>query len=180
MNLEYSSLLPKDFSSDSRVWIYQSNRLFSIGETLEIEELLKDFTYTWMSHGIPVKGYGSMFFGQFIILMADEEATGVSGCSTDSSVRLMKEIENRYSVTLFERTSLAFVVKDKVLLIPLSQLSYALQNQFIHPDTLYFNNIVQTKKEMEDNWIISVRESWLAKRIPELANAKSGIGNNLI
>ena len=180
MNLEYKSLLPKDFSNDSRVWIYQSNRLFSIGEALEIEELLKDFTSNWMSHGIPVKGYGSLFFGQFIILMADEEATGVSGCSTDSSVRLMKEIENRYSVNLFERTTLAFVVKDKVQLLPLSQLSYALQNQFIHPGTLYFNNIVQTKKEMEDIWIIPAKESWLAKRIPELANSMSGKENNLI
>jgi len=180
MNLEYSSLLPKDFSNDSRVWIYQSNRLFSMGEALEIEELIKDFTSSWLSHGIPVKGYGSLFFGQFIILMADEEATGVSGCSTDSSVRLMKEIEKRYSVILFERTALAFVVKDKIQLIPFSQLSYALQNQFIHPGTLYFNNIVQTKKEMEDNWIIPAKESWLSKRIPELANSMSGKENNLI
>jgi len=170
MNLEYSSLLPKDFSNNSRVWIYQSNRSFSIGEALEIEKLLKDFTSTWLSHGIPVKGYGRLFFEQFVILMADEEATGVSGCSTDSSVRLMKEIENRYGVILFERTSLAFVVKDKVQLIPLSQLSYALQNQFIHPGALYFNNNVQTKKEMEDNWIVPAKESWLAKRIPEIAN----------
>src|ERR1700738_1936519 len=98
MNLEYKSLLPKDFSNDSRVWIYQSNRLFSIREALEIEELLKEFTFNWMSHGTAVKGYGSLFFGQFIILMADEEATGVSGCSTDSLVRLMKEIENHYRV----------------------------------------------------------------------------------
>jgi hypothetical protein len=180
MNLEYSSLLPKDFSNNSRAWIYQSNRLFSIGEALEIEELLNDFTSSWMSHGIPVKGYGSLFFGQFIILMADEEATGVSGCSTDSSVRLMKDIENRYSVNLFERTLLAFVVKDKVQLIPLSQLSYSLQNGFINPDTLYFNNIVQTKKEMEGDWIIPLWESWLAKRIPGAANSLSGKENNLI
>ena len=180
MNLEYKSLLPKNFSRDSRVWIYQSNRLFSIGEALEIEELLKDFTFNWMSHGTPVKGFGSLFFGQFIILMADEEATGVSGCSTDSSVRLMKEIENRYSVNLFERTSLAFVVKDKIQLLPLSQLSYALKNQFIHPGTLYFNNIVQTKKEMEDDWIIPAKESWLAKRIPDFENSISGKENNLV
>ena len=178
MKLEYRSLLPRDFSTESRVWIYQSNRLFSIGESLEIEELLNDFTSGWMSHGIPVKGYGSLFFGQFIILMADEEATGVSGCSTDTSVRLMKEIENRYSVNLFERTTLAFVMKDKVQLLPLSQFSYALQNRLIHTSTFYFNNIVQTKKEMEDHWIIPAKESWLANRIPDLLNSTSGKQND--
>ncbi len=48
---------------------------------------------SWNSHGDPVKGYANLFFGQFIILMADETASMVSGCSTDSSVRLIKAIE---------------------------------------------------------------------------------------
>jgi hypothetical protein len=72
MNLEYKNLLDQNFSPDSRVWIYQSSRLFSINEALAIEELLNDFTSKWLSHGVPVKGAGYLFFGQFIILMADE------------------------------------------------------------------------------------------------------------
>jgi hypothetical protein len=55
------------------------------------------------------KRAGYLFFGQFIILMADEKATGVSGCSTDSSVRLIKDIEQRFGVNMFDRTTLAFV-----------------------------------------------------------------------
>jgi len=39
----------------------------------------------------PVKGAAYLFFGQFIILMADERVSGISGCSTDSSVRLIKK-----------------------------------------------------------------------------------------
>src|SRR6266513_2819567 len=125
MKLEYKYLLDSNFHPDSRVWIYQSSRLFSLSEALEIELLLKEFAADWMSHGVPVKGIGYLFFGQFIILMADEAATGVSGCSTDSSVRLIKEIEKRFAVNMFDRTTLAFVVKDKVQLLPMSQLQYA-------------------------------------------------------
>ena len=95
MNLNYQELLPADFAADSRVWIYQSSRLFALQEVLHVEEMLKDFVHNWQSHGSPVKGYGNVFFGQFIVLMADERATGVSGCSTDSSVRLIKQIEAR-------------------------------------------------------------------------------------
>ena len=165
MNLEYKHLLPSDFSSDSRVWIYQSSRLFSLGEALQIEDLLNHFTANWKSHGTPVKGFGTMFFGQFILLMADERATGVSGCSTDSSVRLIKEIEQLYKVSMFDRQNLAFVRKEKIELLPLSQLQYAFENGFITADTLYINNLVQTKEELENNWLIPVKESWLAKRI---------------
>jgi len=97
--------------------------------------------------------------------MADETASGVSGCSTDSSVRLIKDIEKQFGVNMFDRTTLAFIVKDKVELLPLSQLQYAFDNQFITADTLYFNNLVATKKELEEDWIQQVRDSWLAKRI---------------
>jgi len=165
MNLEYKYLLDGNFHPDSRVWIYQCNRLFTLNEALEIEESLKEFTLQWKSHGIPVKGEAHLLFGQFIILLADETATGVSGCSTDSSVRLIKDIEQRYGVNMFDRTTLAFVVKDKVQLLPLSQLQYAIDNGFIDGDTLYFNNIIQTKEELGSKWIIAVKDSWLAKKI---------------
>ena len=165
MNLEYKSLLNENFSPDSRVWIYQSNRLFTLSEALAVEDILNDFTDKWLSHGTPVKGAGYLFFGQFIILMADEKATGVSGCSTDSSVRLIKDIEQRFGVNMFDRTTLAFLVKDKVQLLPLSQLQYAFDNRFIDSHTLYFNNLVQTKVDLENNWLIPIKDSWLSKRI---------------
>jgi hypothetical protein len=165
MKLDYQYLLDGSFSPDSRVWIYQSGRLFGIAEALAIEGMLNVFSLDWKSHGDPVKGAGYLFFGQFIVLMADEKATGVSGCSTDSSIRLIKEIEKQFGVTLFDRNSLAFVIKDKLQLLPLSQLQYACDNGFIQPGTLYFNNLVQTKEELEKNWIIPVRESWLNKRV---------------
>ncbi len=165
MNFEYKQLLPADFAADSRVWVYQSNRLFGMSEALQIEDLLSHFTSNWKSHGTPVKGFGSLFFGQFIILMADENAAIVGGCSTDSSVHLIKEMEDLCKVSLLNRQSLAFIIKDKVELLPLNQLQYAIDNNFIHAGSLYFNNLVQTKEELENNWLIPVKESWLANRI---------------
>ena len=165
MNLDYKHLLPADFAADSRVWVYQSSRLFSLGEALQIEDLLNHFVENWKSHGTPVKGFGTLFFGQFILLMADERATGVSGCSTDSSVRLIKEIEQLYKVSMFDRQNLAFLLKEKIELLPLGQLQYAFDNGFVKADTIYINNLVQTKEELENNWLIPVKESWLAKRI---------------
>ena len=165
MNLEYKYLLDGNFHDDSKVWVYQANRLFTMQEAFAIEDLLKDFTMQWKSHGIPVKGTGYLFFGQFIILMADERATGVSGCSTDTSVRLIKDIEQQFGVNMFDRTTLAFVVKKRIELLPLTQLQYAVNNGFITADTLYFNNLVQTKEELENKWIIPVNESWLANKI---------------
>jgi len=48
----------------------------------------------------------------------------------------------------------------------MNQLSYDLDNYFINPETLYFHNLVQTKEQLENNWIIPVKNSWIANRIP--------------
>jgi hypothetical protein len=165
MNLQYKHLIPENFDPSSRVWIYQSSRLFSLGEALEIEEMLNDFVEDWRSHGAKVKGYGNLLFGQFIVLMADESQSGVSGCSTDSSVRLIKKIEETCKVEMFDRQNLAFVVKDKIQLLPLSQFKYAVENGFITPETIYFNNLAATKHELLNNWMIPVKDSWLARKI---------------
>ena len=165
MNFNIAEHLPEDFAANSRVWIYQSDRIFFMQEALEMETMLQQFVSDWKSHGIPVKGYANLFFGRFIILMADENATGVSGCSTDSSVRLIKEIEKKYNVSLFDRQMLTFYIKEKVEPLPLSQLKYAVENKFIYADTLYFDNTVLTKETLENKWIIPVRNTWLASKL---------------
>jgi len=165
MNLNFQEHIPTDFNDSSRVWIYQSSRLFLINEALEMEDMLNAFVDNWKSHGAPVKGFASLLFGQFIVLMADETATSVGGCSTDSSVHLIKSIEEKFNVQLLDRQNLAFVVKDKIQVLPLNQLDYAVENDFINGDTLYFNNLVLTKKEMLEKWLIPVKESWLVKRL---------------
>ena len=165
MNLEYKELLPENFSDNSRVWIYQSNRLFSISEALDIESSLADFCEEWRSHGADVCAYGNLFFGQFLVLIYKETKADVSSCTTYSSVRFVKQLGEQYKVDFFNRTTLAFFIKDKIQMLPMNQLQYAFQNEFITADTLYFNNTVQTKKELEENWIIPVKNSWLAKKL---------------
>lgn len=165
MNLEYKHLLPENFSDNSRVWVYQSNRLFTLSEAFEIEKLLNNFCSQWHSHGDAVQAYANLFFGQFVVLMTDETNVKVSGCSTDSSVHFIKALGEKFNVDFFNRSNLAFVVKDKIQVLPMNQINYAVANGFIQPDTLYFNNTVLNKKELETNWIIPVKNSWLAGKI---------------
>ena len=159
----YAHLLPEDFNDHSRVWIYQSNRLLTMNEALQLESLLDTFIADWKSHGKKVKGFGTLFFGQFIILIADETASGVSGCSTDSSVRFIQQLEKTFNIQLLDRQLLAFWHNNKVQTLPLSQVPYALEHQFITPDTLYFNNLADTKIKLLREWMIPLKDSWLKR-----------------
>lgn len=165
MDLNYQQHIPLGFPDGARIWIYQSNRRLNINEALELEKYFSGFLAQWNTHGANNKAFANLFFGQFIVIMADESSHKVSGCSTDSSVRFIKEIEKHFSVNLLDRQAMSFIINDKIQLLPLSQLNYAIKNNFINADTLFFNNLVTTKKEWEDNWIVPLKQSWLAKKI---------------
>ena len=177
MNTDFRVLLPEDFNNNSRVWIYQSNRMFTLHEAFQIEDMLKAFVSSWHSHGTSVTGYANLFFGQFIVLIADETKSGVSGCSTDSSVRMIKDIEQMFNVNMFDRLLLGFIVKERVQMIPMAQLYYALENNFIEPSTLYFNNTVPDLEQLKDKWLIPLKESWLSKdqRFSAMLSAKTEV-----
>jgi hypothetical protein len=157
--------LPSDFSPDSKVWIYQSNRAFSAQEEIEINEQLLQFYMQWKSHGVDVKGWAKLLFRQFIVVLADEKFSGVSGCSTDSMVRIIKSLERQYEVDLFDRLTITFLVNEKAQPLPMQQVKYALEKGYIETDTLLFNNLVDTKAKLETEWIVPLDKSWLWNRI---------------
>ncbi len=155
--------LPDNFHPQSRVWIYQSDKAFDEYQSREIKQMLENFLHSWKSHGEKVKGYANVFFDRFIVLMADESSVSVGGCSTDSSVRVIKEIEIKLNLNFFNRELLTFFVHDELIQIPLNKFENALDNHSIFPESLYFDNTILTKQEFETNWIIPLKNSWLKK-----------------
>lgn len=162
---EIKQYIPAEFADHARVWVYQSTRPFNEQQVMEIDEQLHQFTSQWNAHGAPVKGWGKCLFGRFIVLMADETDVAVSGCSTDSSVRVIKSIEKQYDCNLFDRLSITFLVKEKAEVLPIGQVQYAIEKGYINENTLLFNNLVSNKQEILENWLLPLKDSWLAPRL---------------
>jgi hypothetical protein len=162
---DLTPLIPAEFAPGSRVWIYQSSRPFNEQQESEINEQLVQFYTQWQAHGAPVKGWAKLLFRRFIVIMADETHVEVSGCSTDSSVRVIKSIERQYDANLFDRLSITFLVKDQPEVLPMGQVQYAVDKGYINGDTLLFNNLVATKEDMLKNWLQPLQYSWMRSQI---------------
>ncbi len=162
---EVSALIPADFADQSRVWIYQSSRPFIEKEQKEIDEQLFQFYTQWLAHGEPVKGWAKLLFNQFIVVMADETGTHVSGCSTDGMVRIVKSLERQYDVNFFDRMTVTFLIKGKAEMLPFGQVQYAVDKGYMDADTLTFNNIATNKKELLESWLVPMKQSWLGNRV---------------
>ena len=157
--------IPADFNADSKVWIFQSNRNHTEKECEEINMQMHNFYSQWQSHGKDVKGWAEILFNRFVVVIADENVSDVSGCSTDGMTRIIKSFENQYAVNFFDRLMLSFYVKEKVETLPLNQVKYALENGILETDTLFFNHLVDNKQKLETEWLVPLDKSWLWQRI---------------
>lgn len=148
------------FSPQSRVWIYQSDRKFTSLEESEILDKLATFTNQWKAHGNELLAKAEIRYGFFIILTVDESRAGVTGCSIDSSVRLIKEIEQEYHVDLFNRFNIAYRLDDEVKVQGKEDFETLVNIKQVTPDTIVFNNMVQTLAELETKWEVPFKNSW--------------------
>ena len=148
------------FSDQSRVWIYQSDRQLSDEETNEVQQYLDGFTAQWTAHNSHLKAKAEIRYNRFLILIVDESQAGASGCSIDKSVNFMKQLEQQFHINLFDRFNLAYKHGDEVLSIPRHEFEALIKEGKINKDSIVYNNLVQTLGELQTNWEVPFKDSW--------------------
>ena len=153
----------QELPRSSRIWVFQANRPFTVEEERVAGIRLRQFTEEWMVHGSPFDTSYSIRFSQFIVLAADESTQGASGCSIDSSVRVLKELEKVLRIDLFDRNLVAFLIDERVQLVPLGELKQKFQDGMLNQDTLSFNNLVTTVEDLDERWLVPAGQTWLKR-----------------
>jgi hypothetical protein len=160
-----------EFSSHSRVWIYQSDRKLTDAEVLNAQVLLDNFTRDWTAHNNQLKAKGEVKYNRFFILVVDESQAGASGCSIDKSVRFMKEVEQHFGINLFDRFNLAYRSGSEVLSVPRKEFEALLKEGVITRDTIVYNNLAQNLTELQTKWEVPFKDSWHIQLFKDLVTA---------
>lgn len=150
-------------SEDSRIWIYQSDRPFTIDEEQAIKQVLSNFTAEWQAHGHALAALAEIYHHQFIIISVDEEIAGATGCSIDKSVHLMKELESKFKINLFDRFRMAYRAGEEIINCSREEFEERIGKGIVDAQTLVFNNLISRRKELQTSWNIPLADSWHAK-----------------
>jgi len=147
----------------ARIWIYQSDREFSEAEAAEIQQRIIQFVTDWSAHGKQLHASGQLLHNRFVILGTDEYVTAPSGCSIDSSVQFIRELERSFNASLFDRTHLAFKVGNSIKIYKLTEMPTAVSAGEITSETPYFDNLVGEAAAINNDWLKPAGTSWLGK-----------------
>lgn len=149
--------------ANARVWVYQSNRVFTAEETSQIQQAIDQFVAEWSSHSRDVIAAGALLHNRFLVLVADETEFTVSGCSIDSSVAFVKRIAQQYQVDFFDRMQVAWIAGEEVHSADRVGFEKALSTGDVTENTIVFNNMITTKDQLLTSWQIPLKDSWHAR-----------------
>ena len=155
MFVEFNSL-----PDSARVWVYQSDREFTEEEIIKINQKAVEFINGWTRHGDALKGSFTIEYNQFLILGLDETFNSASGCSIDSSVRFVKEIEETLNVDLMDKMNVSFKDGDNINIVKLPDFQKFAEDKKITEETIVFNNMVNTKLDVKTKWEVPAKDSW--------------------
>jgi hypothetical protein len=145
---------------DSKIWIYPSNRKFSEEEVAEIEKDLGEFLNNWSAHGSELEASFVIKYNRFIIIALNQEVHPATGCSIDSSVAFIQNLEQKYSVDLLDKMNVSFKQGEFITYKTLIDFKKLAKDKSVSEHTIVFNNLVNTIEEWKENWEVPANESW--------------------
>jgi hypothetical protein len=156
-----AELLPTTLSDSSRVWVYQAESNLSENEVALIKQACEQFIPAWKAHGTNLQADYRILFDRFVCLFVDESGQDATGCSIDSSVHFIQQLEKALGKSLMQRTQVIYFNEDSELQeIEMNQMSGT-----VKADTLVFNNLINSLGDMKKGWLVAAKDSWHARML---------------
>jgi hypothetical protein len=119
------------------------------------------FVENWAAHGQPLRAEIIVLHHLFVIVVLDEKQAMATGCSIDKSIGWITAMGLKLGIDFLDRTQIAWYDDKEQLQISSLDEFDALANQSqIGSDTMVYNNLVFSGKELKNNWMIPAKESW--------------------
>lgn len=153
------------FPENARVWIYAADKQVPEEITAAVYNKILAFTKEWSSHQQALKATGGLLHNYFIVFVVDDGYNKPGGCSIDSSVRFIRNLETELNIDFFNRNIFYYLQDEEVKSIRREDLPQALQDNLINDNTLFFDTLVQTKIQFQKEWLKEFKDSWQKKLI---------------
>ncbi len=150
-------------SAASRVWIYQADKSLTQAGQDALLTASEEFLSQWAAHGQSLLASATIKHDHFLVIATDEGFNMASGCSIDSSFRFVQEMGSKLKINFFDRANLAFLDNEQVHFIAMKDMKASIASGVIDSNSLFFDNNLGTKEELEKSWIVKAEESWLKR-----------------
>jgi hypothetical protein len=147
----------------ARVWVYKSARPFNAAQRAIIVERGEAFVRSWAAHGTALLAAVDVLHDRFMVLAVDERLAAASGCSIDTSVRFVQDIERELGLSLTDRMVVIYEKDGAIKHCRVPEIGQLLKSGELTADTLVFDDLVATKGDLDARFRVPLGQSWMAR-----------------
>ena len=125
-----------------------------------IEKQTEEFLQQWTAHGQNLEAGFEIKHHRFIVIGLNQENASASGCSIDASVHFIQSLEKAYGLDLMDKMNVTFYNGPHIAHKSLADFKAMAKARSVSPNTVVFNNLVNTKAEYQEYWEVPAKESW--------------------
>ncbi len=145
----------------ARLWVYQNTEAIADEKIPAIASALSDFAANWQSHNHPLDALGQVLHNRFVILAVDETREEASGCSIDTSVHFMRDLERTFGLDLFNRMFFSYRdTNGAIYTVDHQAFSRLFAEGKITDETIVFDTMIKTYGDLQHNFEKPLKASW--------------------
>ena len=146
---------------DVRCWVFGSSKPLSAGNTLLTDRLDRFFS-NWQSHGQAVSGRWRIVEERFLVVLREPEGAEVSGCSIDSMVGEVKQLEKELETRLLDSSRIFYrTAEGPVESVNRLEFKALAAEGRISPDTEVFDTTLTNLSDLKPGVFSKpLKESW--------------------
>lgn len=146
-----------------RIWIYTISKQLPEEQLIEFKQRCQDFVSTWTAHEVSLDATFELYKNRLLIFKVNEANYNASGCSIDKQVRLVKELEQQFSVELLNRLLVAYEKQDEVRVVKTAEIAGLLNDGTINEQTVVFDNTITQSTDLATNWKKPLKDTYLSR-----------------
>jgi hypothetical protein len=146
-------------SEEAKVWIYPCSRKFYPQEIDEVNDKLKAFVEGWKQEDEEFKASFELRYNRFVIFSAEVDSVLLNS-DIDKLVGFILQLQEEYKVELLDRMNVCFKQGEYTQYKELKDFKKLIKNKAVTENTIVFDNLIETKQELENHWEVSILDSW--------------------
>lgn len=150
----------ESLSKSAKTWVYPASRKFYKNELEKIESKVNAFISNWKKEDSEFKASYQFLYDRFIIILAEDQEGKLTNQDLDQVVGFILQIQADYDLELLDRMNVCFKQGEFVQYKEIKEFKKLLKNKSVSNKTIVFDNLIQTKEELEYFWEVPITESW--------------------
>lgn len=147
--------------NNAKVFLYPSNKKFHAELLSEIETKVTNFVTQWCEKNDIEAGFDIKH--QRFIIIAINNTKPITTTIIDELVSFIFTLQLEHEIELLDKLNVCFKQGEFVQYKDVKEFKKLIKNKSVNKNTIVFNNLINTKEELESDWELPAEDTWYSR-----------------